>query len=407
METGDGLIVRVRGRAGSLTTRQLRGISGISRHFGNGVVDLTRRANVQVRGIEADDLPGVWSRLSDCDLIDANADAEAVRNVMVNPLSGRDPTETVNARSIAEALEAELSHRPEFWALPGKFGFSVDGGGMLSLDGERADIRLRAARVGERAMIAVGADRKSATDWLCLVDPAHAHEAALSLAAAFLACAKDCPRARMRDLPDEALKGLRRALSADGLLDGDDAFPVHSRGDRVGLLEGGSLVAVGIGAPLGRLESQAMEVLADAAEALGITDIFLSPWRVLYLPVRDARAAEHLLGIARDFGLVTSAADPLMAIDACPGAPACRSAFLDTRAAARRVAALLPLPGISSVHISGCAKGCARSKPADLVLVDCEAGFGVIRNGTAEALPGAYMKPEDLDALRGLLKPGH
>jgi precorrin-3B synthase len=407
METGDGLIVRVRGHAGALTTRQLRGIGDIACHHGNGIVDLTRRANVQIRGVEADDLPSLWSRLADLDLIDAHADAEAVRNVMVDPLAGLIPGEMVDARRIAQALETDLAHRPEFWSLPGKFGFAVDGGGLLSLDGERADIRLRAVRGAERPMMALGVDRKRGTDWLCLVVPALAHEAALCLAAAFIAGSRDSPRARMRDLPDEAMGDLRRALVAYGEPTGDISIPVRRGADRVGRLEaGGATVAVGIGAPFGRLEAPAVEAMAGAAEALGIDAIFLSPWRALFMPATDACAAERLLGLACDNGLITSPVDPLLAIDACPGAPACRSACLDTRATARRIAAMLPLAGVTSVHISGCAKGCARSKPADLVLVDCEAGFGVIRNGTAEAAPGAYIKPDDLDALRGLLKAG-
>jgi precorrin-3B synthase len=70
----------------------------------------------------------------------------------------------------------------------------------------------------------------------------------------------------------------------------------------------------------------------------------------------------------------------LLRIEACPGAPACASATVDTRAEARRLAAM-DLPG--TIHVSGCAKGCARSAPADLTLVGHEGRFGVVRNGTA------------------------
>ena len=43
--------------------------------------------------------------------------------------------------------------------------------------------------------------------------------------------------------------------------------------------------------------------------------------------------------------------------------------------------AALGIPG--SIHVSGCAKGCARSASADLVLVGCAGRYGVLRNGTA------------------------
>jgi len=36
-----------------------------------------------------------------------------------------------------------------------------------------------------------------------------------------------------------------------------------------------------------------------------------------------------------------------------------------------------------TVHVSGCAKGCAKSGPADFVLVGSEGRYGIVRNGTA------------------------
>jgi precorrin-3B synthase len=46
---------------------------------------------------------------------------------------------------------------------------------------------------------------------------------------------------------------------------------------------------------------------------------------------------------------------------------------------------LLPRFGFAgTVHVSGCAKGCAKSGPADLVLVGSEGRYGIVRNGTAQ-----------------------
>jgi precorrin-3B synthase len=88
---------------------------------------------------------------------------------------------------------------------------------------------------------------------------------------------------------------------------------------------------------------------------------------------------------------LTKDGDPIFRIDACPGAPACASAATATRSAAHRLAAQLPALGIRSAHISGCPKGCARSAPADLVLVAGKQTFGVVRNGRADDTPEAQV----------------
>jgi len=158
MESGDGLIVRLRAHAGTLSADDLLAIAGIAQRFGNGLIDLTRRANVQIRGVTQDKLAGLWSDLSMLGLLDPSSDAEAVRNVMVNPLAGVDPTEICDVRSLARELEHRLAEDQALWQLPGKFGFIVDGAGLLSLDDERADIRLKAVRVGEETKVALGID---------------------------------------------------------------------------------------------------------------------------------------------------------------------------------------------------------------------------------------------------------
>ena len=119
MESGDGLIVRLRAHAGTLSADDLLAIAGIAQRFGNGLIDLTRRANVQIRGVTQDKLAGLWSDLSMLGLLDPSSEAEAVRNVMVNPLAGVDPTEICDVRGLARELERHLVEDQTLWQLPG------------------------------------------------------------------------------------------------------------------------------------------------------------------------------------------------------------------------------------------------------------------------------------------------
>ncbi len=353
--------------------------------------------------MEARDLPHVWAALSDAGLIDAHADAEAVRNVMVSPLAGFDPSETYDVRPIATALESALSETAALWSLPGKFGFIVDGGGLQPLDGERADIRLRAVAADGQVKIALGIDAADSTHWLRLSSiPPRRPRQRFGWLWHSCSAPKPHPKARMRDLEATGLAALRDAVSGEGRAAGLVAPPATAAPGRVGAIEAhGHIAAVGLGTPFGRVAADALCQLADEAASAGVAALRLSPWRVLYAPTSSRAGATALVRAARNLGFVTVPSDPLMAIDACPGAPACRSAWADTRAAARRIAALMPLPDVASVHVSGCPKGCARSSPADLVLVASPDGFGIVRRGTAATPTSAVVNLNDLPAVLG------
>jgi precorrin-3B synthase len=92
---------------------------------------------------------------------------------------------------------------------------------------------------------------------------------------------------------------------------------------------------------------------------------------------------EALIAAARTLGLIVDDSDPLVHFDACSGAGCCSATQLRTRDHARQLAALAARAGFAgTVHVSGCQKGCARSAPADLVLIGAGDCYRVVRNGT-------------------------
>ena len=406
MQSGDGLIVRVRPRCGMLTPDQLVVLAESAGHFGNGHIDVTRRANLQIRGVSEETLPGLRDAIAALGLLDPTREAEAVRNLLVSPLAGIDPAELLDVRPIVRELARLLVSEPAIWALPSKFGFTVDGGGILTLADERADIRLAAVRDGADAAIAVGLDTQAGIDWLGSVAPAAAAAAAMAAAYAFLAVTSDGTRHRMRDLSAEGLASLRSAMVAR--LDPLTLEPRKINGAserRVGLLDLGSgQFAVGVAAPFGRIETGQLSKLAGEITALGVNDVRLSPWRTLYIEVPGASAGQAILAVAGAAGFITDPGDALLQVEACPGAPACRSTRLDIRGDARRLAALLPRFGFAgTIHVSGCAKGCAKSGAADLVLVGAEGRYGIVRNGTAQDRPVRSSSFSELTANPGAI----
>lgn len=425
MESGDGLIVRVRPRAGALAVSAVKAIAAAAAHFGNGHIDLTRRANLQIRGVRPATLAGLQASLDTLGLLDANPRAEAVRNILVSPLAGCDPSEVVDVRPMARKLEGLLATHEALWRLPPKFAFAVDGGGALGLAGERADIRLNAVARHGRAAVAIGIDRPGGAAWLGCTGPDEAPGAAVRAAVAFLGTQPAASRVRIGDAGPGIEAHIRTALALivqpleasrtealarpssssrhDRRDDASETAPDASHNERapIGeLMHDGEVFALGIAAPLGRVEAHMLVGLADGAAAAGAAELRLSPWRNLYVALSGEEQAARLLAAARSLGFITDHHDPMLRIEACPGAPACRSATLDTRAAARALARLLlRLGGVHSLHVSGCAKGCARSAPADLVLVGQSGRYGMLRNGRADGAVEASIEPADLDRV--------
>jgi precorrin-3B synthase len=389
MPSGDGLIVRLRPFCGAFSLKQARGLANLARRLGNGHIDLTRRANLQLRGLLDEHLPELHAALGKLDLIDPDAETEATRNLMVAPLAGLDPVEKLDVQPIARAIAEGLAADQRLRALPAKFGLLVDGGGSVSIAAERADIALLAIGGG----IALGLDTPAGTQWLGATSPDVAAAAALLAARAFLEPASPATRLRMRDLSADRAAEVAAVLMPM-LRPCEVALPATGR--RLGAFG----TAVGVAALFGRLEADQLRRLSSLAEEAGATELRLSPWRTVYFGARDAAAARQAVEAAHLVGLIVDTDDPLLQIEACPGAPDCKSSSVDARGDARRLAALASAAGFDgSIHVSGCAKGCARSAPSELVLVG-EAGlYRLVRNATTRGPVERIIGSEDFPAL--------
>jgi precorrin-3B synthase len=80
---------------------------------------------------------------------------------------------------------------------------------------------------------------------------------------------------------------------------------------------------------------------------------------------------------------------------ACPGKPACASGWIAARELAAELARQLPWSR-ETVHISGCAKGCAHPAAAALTIVGTERGCGVIEHGNARTVPHRFVDSADV-----------
>jgi precorrin-3B synthase len=392
MLSGDGYIFRLRLANGILSFERAKNFAGLARRFGNGAFDLSARANLQMRGVPGEKIADLQNELRALGLLDADARAEAVRNVVPSPLAGFDPSAPLDARPLVASLEALLARETALHDLPAKFGFSVDGGGHLPLWDVETDIGF-AALPGASPRLALSLGGRPAGE----LAPRDICAVAEKVARNFL---------RLRG-QDRRISAVVARLGVAPLLDGVAVVApppareeASARYDNIlGAQQGGGQNFVGAGLLFGRIEADALEALAKQAQALGAAELRLTPWRAILAVGLERSAAVELARRLARLGFLLDARDSRLVFAACPGAPACSSARGDVRALALALAPNWSAQ-IGRVHISGCEKGCAFNAPA-LTLVAEADGYALIDFGLAREKPSA--RGLDLAALQSRL----
>jgi precorrin-3B synthase len=348
---------------------QAEGLADLADRYGCGVVELTNRANLQLRGVEEADHAPLLDGLAALGLLDADASAEGRRNVVTDPFRGLgEDRQTRIAARLAEGL-ADAA----FAGLPSKFGFVVDAGATRRLADISGDIRLEAS--GDRLIVradGVPAGRPA--------DEGEAVDLALALARWFLTSGGVGADGRGRMARHVAITPVPGALAGD--LAPNPAAPAP----RPGAHANGTLAA----AAFGQLDARDLRTLgASGASLLRIT-----PWRMVFLPGVPASR------LTQADGLILTPTDPRLAVTACTGAPGCAQATVETRALATTLAHRLPHG--TRLHVSGCAKGCAHPGPSDLTLVGRDGAFDLVADGAPWDEPRKRgIDPRDVAALIG------
>ena len=337
MLSGDGLVVRVRPRGGRLSADQVAGIAALSAKHGNGLIDLSSRANLQIRGVTDASYDTLMAGLQTLGLLDLNAEAEARRNILVTPFWRDGDGAQEIAAGLAQALAGDDA--PD---LPGKFGFAVDTGAVPVLGAASADIRIEQGPDG----------------LICRADGAKSGEAVT-----------------VETVVEAALRLAHWFVDSGGAPDGRGRMAAHLGGEEKFSYENFSPPAPGPHA-LGYLVGLEFGQMT-AATLARLGTMRLTPWRMLLLEGVD-RAPDLP-------GLIAKASDPLLRVVACTGAPGCPQGLQPTRGLARALA--LQVPKGRLLHVSGCAKGCALPKGAAATLVGQVQGFGFVPMGKASDAP--------------------
>lgn len=375
MQTGDGLLARIISNE-PITVEKLIALSDASESHGNGIIEITQRGSLQVRGLTEASAPAFAETVKTLGI-----GADNTPPLLTSPLFGLDAGESFDPTPLLSQLSAAIHrNRPDLEGLGPKVSVLVDGGGSLHLDTISADVRIEATS-NFLFKLSLAGDAKTAS----FVGYVSMNRVVASVEDLLRLIASWGPTARARDL----VAGLRLGKAPDSA-----RRPCEPIG--AFLLKDGTF-ATGFGLPFGHTTAASLRRFAQSAGELGTQALRPAPGRALLAIGVSLTAAEKLRESAVREGFVVDANDPRRHVVACAGTPACASARLPTRELAPQVAqAARSLVGTSHVvHLSGCSKGCAHGGPAAVTIVGPDR---VVVNGRAGDTPRATVSSAGLIA---------
>jgi ferredoxin-nitrite reductase len=397
----DAFMLRLRLPGGIVPAAQARGIADVAERYGGGYVDITTRANLQIREIGAAHSIEVLTRIDELGLTSRGSGADNIRNLTGSPAAGIDAHELYDTRPLCRALHHHILNHRELYGLPRKFNIAFDGGGRLSVLEDTNDIGFAAVQVGpgkslEGQRIAEGVyfrmmlggltgHQSFAADAGVLLTPDEVVPAAVAVLKVFIAHGDrtDRHKARMKYLIDrwgipklieEAASYLPFAWRYAGVEIAEPRGPIDRYG-HVGVhnqMQLG-LCYIGVVPPVGRLTVAQLRGLADIAEHYGSGTLRLTVWQNLMISdipqgeVAAACAAIEALGLAITASAVRGG------LIACTGNVGCKFALADTKRHALVLAdyldAQFALDTPLNIHITGCPNSCAQHVVGDIGLL--------------------------------------
>jgi ferredoxin-nitrite reductase len=394
-------MMRIRMPNGFATSEQLRTIAELSRRIGNGVLDITTRQQIELRGFTIDTVPEIWQKLRGVDLHSLQTGMDNVRNINGCALAGLTPHELFDASPVLYALDRIIvgtNGNPEFVNLPRKFNIVITGCTGNCTHAESQDVALVPATLRGAAgfNILVGGKMGSggftvATPLNVFVEPQDAAEVAAELVRIFRdhgprEARSQCRMAHL--VADWGIDELRYVLCERLMRPLDEAgVDVRKRGchheDHIGIhpqkQEG--LRSAGLCVINGRLNPDQLTELARLADCYGSGSIRFTTGQNAILP---NVAVAHIPALLREPLLKELSPSPsafLRGMVACTGTDFCNLAQIETKGYAVQLARALeqkldtvrtPL----TMHWSGCPAACGNHQAADIGFRGVRANVG-------------------------------
>jgi ferredoxin-nitrite reductase len=394
----NSFMCRLRIPGGVLSSWQFRGVADLAKRYGAGHVDVTTRANLQIREIGPESAPDVLTGLVDLGIMNRGAGADNIRNITASPLSGIDPRELIETLPLAKSLHHHILNNSELYGLPRKFNVAFEGGGRISSLDDTNDIGFRAVTISAAN---AGADVSAGVYFQLTLGGITGHkdfarptgvllrpEECVSVASAIIRVF-----IRSGDRTDRRKARLKYVLDAWGVdrfldevekehgqplrrvsLDRYDPQPGDNRWAHVGFhpQKQPGLCYVGVILPVGRLTVEQAYGLVRIADRFGSGTIRLTVWQNLLISEIAETDIDSVKDAIERLGLDWDASSVRSGLVACTGSAGCKFAAADTKANAMALATYLDervaLDAPINIHLTGCHHSCAQHYIGDIGL---------------------------------------
>jgi ferredoxin-nitrite reductase len=389
VRTPGKFMLRIRMPNGFATSAQFTAIAELSERFGNCLLDVTTRQQVELRGFTLETVPEIFDRLRRVDLHSLQTGMDNVRNINGCPLAGITRSELLDASSIVFDLDRRLVGRdgnPEFTNLPRKLNVTITGCLDNCTHAESQDIALVPAVTGERLGFNVLVGGKMGSGGFTVASPLDVFigpSGAADLVTELIRIYRDNgprearARCRFAFLIEEWGIGRLRSVLVERMgrelpFAGRDARSSrHS--DHLGVCrqQNIELASVGLCVPTGRVTPADLREFARLADEYGSGSLRLTTAQNVVVPdVAISRASQFLREpLLSRFPV---AASPFVrGLVTCIGTDFCNLALIDTKgpalALSKTLEARLGTRGTPlTMHWSGCQAGCGNHQAADI-----------------------------------------
>jgi ferredoxin-nitrite reductase len=400
----DAFMMRLRIPGGIVKSYQLREFARAAADLTTGYIQITTRANFQLRLIQVKDAPELLRRIQSCGLSSRGTGADNIRNLTATPTSGLDPHELIDVLPYCHQLAQSIQNQREFYNLPRKFNVAFDSGGLINTVEDTNDIGLRAVRVATgtpeipagiyfRVGLGGATGHKAFTrDLGVLVSPAQVVPVTMALIRVYVENGNrgDRKKARLKHLLEswslekylettEKILGFqipRAPLGPDGKSPGEEQRTLpdipHSH---VGVFpqKQSGLNYVGVAVPVGQITSKQLIRLAELADNYGSGEVRLTVWQNLIIPNVPDGFVESLKKALVKMGLHWKQSHLRGGLVACTGNAHCKFAASNTKRHAIELVDYLDkrfqLDQPVNIHLTGCPNSCAQHYMGDIGLL--------------------------------------
>jgi ferredoxin-nitrite reductase len=375
-----------------LNGQQCEAIATLSNQFCNDFVQVTNRANLQLRRLQAN-LPAEALQLLQSVTLAAPIPAvDAIRNIMSSPTAGIDARALLDTRPLVRDWNNTLMSRPDLAILSPKFSVCFDGGERVSVGDRPNDITLVAfeqeGSIRLRLFLSMGERGDAPQDVGVSVKVTEAISLLIALAEVYrdytAQQSSSAKKPRLRDLlKDWGIEryfntvtqkaGFSLILEVENLPQKPSLSYAH-----LGIhpQQQTGLAYIGVSLPLGQLQTQQLQELASLSTRYGDGTLRLTPWQTVIVPNISTSQIVQIQQQIKDLNLQTDTTHPSSAMVACSGTTGCKAALTDAQHHAQIMTAHLErciaLDTPINIHFSGCEKSCAQHRAGDITLVGAE-----------------------------------